>query len=242
MAQPQRDVSPDVPAERYEALQKEFDEFTYIVSHDLNAPLRHIREVSKILMDRLADKIGPEERRFAAVIEQSIYKTEAMINALLQYSRLNTRSQPFVAVDCSLQAGLATKSLHRQIEEKNARIAINALPSIQGDPGQIHMLFSQLLDNSLKFSRLGIAPEITIAAERQVNGWHFVVEDNGIGIGQDYQEKIFSLFRSVHEKKEIQGIGVGLPLCRKIVQRHGGRIWCESTGKEGARFHFTIPA
>ncbi len=224
-------------------IKKEFADFAYVVSHDLGAPLRHIREFTRLLLGNLTPHIGNEEKEYVKFIEHSIHKTEAMIEGLLQYSRLNTRAEPVTRIDCNRVFEETLDMLQDTLAARNARIRKeSALPFIEGDPGHIPLVFYYLLDNATKFHAPATHPEVVVSVARHGDLWRFAVKDNGIGMDPSRQDHAFTIFRRLHSDDEYPGIGIGLALAKKIVeQRHGGRIWIESAHGQGTTVFFTLP-
>lgn len=228
-----------VPLEKYEMLESDFQEFAYIVSHDLQAPLRHVREFSRLLMGRLAGKTGDKEQEYMRIINESTDRCNAMIMGLLEYSRLNTRGNPFTEADCNTLVEQAVSALRRHTEMKDITIHVEPLPSICGDGGQLKLLFSCLIDNAIKFRRPDTPLEVRIHAATKNDGWEFYVEDNGIGIPPEYESQIYALFRKLDPSTS--GIGVGLTLCKKIIERHGGHVSHCKNDNNGTTFAVFLP-
>jgi light-regulated signal transduction histidine kinase (bacteriophytochrome) len=166
---------------------------------------------------------------------------QTLINDLLAYSRVGTRGKPFGPVDGTAVVLSAQEALVTSIAESGAVVTHDALPVILGDATQLTQLFQNLFGNAIKFHRPGEAPRIHVGAARQDGAWKFSVRDNGIGIQAEYFERIFVIFQRLHGRDEYPGTGIGLAICKKIVERHGGRIWLESEPGKGSTFHFTIP-
>lgn len=208
--------------------KKELEEFTYIISHDLNAPLRHIREFSRLLVDRLENKANEEELEFLNYIEKSTSTLDSMLKTLLDYSRLNTHAENF-----------SNFSFPNLIDDvlacyDRSCIALYHLPeTLYADKNQIHLLFSQLIDNAYKFSSSERDLRITLRSEQQQERWLFSLTDNGIGLDPHYHERVFDLFYRLHAEGTYPGIGAGLPLAKKIVERHEGKIWIENATDQG---------
>lgn len=227
-----------------DVLLKEFAEFAYIVSHDLNTPLRHIREFSKLLIEKLGDNLDEEEQSYLDFIESSVHKSQEIINGLLSFSRLNTMIEPFSETDCHRILEATQLALRKKINASKAKITIkdNFLPILQCDVEQISQLFYSLLDNALTYQQAGNTPEITIAAQETNNHWQFSIKDNGIGIQQNNLKKVFTIFKRLHSNEEFPGLGMGLTLAKKIIaDRHQGNIWLESEEGQGTTVYFTIP-
>jgi light-regulated signal transduction histidine kinase (bacteriophytochrome) len=165
---------------------------------------------------------------------------QALINDLLAYSRVGTKARPFAPTDCAAIVDRAMADLRVAIAESGTRISCAPLPVVMADAMQLAQLFQNLLGNAIKFRSAG-TPQVHIEAEAGDGDWHFAVRDNGIGIAPEYFDRIFVLFQRLHGRREYPGTGIGLALCRKIVERHGGRIWVESAPGAGSVFRFTLP-
>lgn len=222
-------------------LKNELAEFVYIVSHDLNAPMRHIREFTRLLLARMRDRTSPEEQQLVQIIEQAIQQSEDMLEGLLQYSRIHTHSQAFSRVDCNLVAERVRHSFEWAIARSRAEIRIGNLPVVYGDEGQLTQLFHHLLDNAIKFRAANAPLEIEINATQEEDHWNIYVRDNGIGMPEEYCDRIFTLFRRLYPDGSYPGIGAGLAICRKIIERHGGNIGCESEPNKGTTIRFSLP-
>jgi light-regulated signal transduction histidine kinase (bacteriophytochrome) len=165
---------------------------------------------------------------------------QKLIQDLLQFSRVGARSQTFANVNCESLLQKALLNLSAAIRESGAEVTHGSLPTVQGDESQLAQLFQNLIDNAIKY-RNEKSPKVCIECEPQEGAWLFSVKDNGIGIEPQYAERIFVLFRRLHGKTEYQGTGIGLAICKKIVERHGGQIWVESEAGKGSNFKFTLP-
>ncbi|MGH2609234.1 MAG: sensor histidine kinase, partial [Tepidiformaceae bacterium] len=160
---------------------------------------------------------------------------------LLAYSRVGTRGNAMELTDAGFTLDRICADLAASIEESGAAVTRAELPSVWVDPTQFGQLLQNLVANAIKYRAPGRAPEVSVSAVRQPGGWHFTVKDNGIGIDPDYFERIFIIFQRLHGKEDYQGTGIGLAICKKIVERHGGHIWVDSEPRNGSAFHFTIP-
>lgn len=165
---------------------------------------------------------------------------QALINDLLAYSRVGTRGKPFVPADCAAVLAGVLADLNVALQESGAVVTHAALPSVRADATQLMQLFQNLIANAIKF-RGERPPEIRVGAERGAGEWVFSVRDNGIGIEPQYFERVFGVFQRLHTRREYPGTGIGLAICKKIVERHGGRIWVESQPGQGSTFYFTLP-
>lgn len=214
--------------------KKELEEFTYIVSHDFNSPFRHIREFSKILIDKLDDRLTDEERKYAYFINKGVHKVEAMLDALLEYSRLNTEELQKEKLKTADILKNTVARFNEDIQEIDATIEINEIvETIWGDQKRIETLFFNVIDNSLKFRRTEDRLLVSISSEESEEGIIFKVRDNGIGIPAQKTEDVFKVFNQLHAEGEYPGIGIGLPIAQKIARLHGGKTWIESNEQTG---------
>jgi PAS domain S-box-containing protein len=234
--------------ERGEALQRsnaELEQFAYVASHDLQEPLRMVASYTQLLARRYAGQLDEQADRYIHFAVDGAQRMQALINDLLALSRVGTQGRPFQRVDLSIAAHRALRWLGGALEESGGTVTIGPMPTLTGDAGQLEQLFQNLLGNALKFRRPDVPPEVTVTAERceVPNGaeWQFAVRDNGIGFEQEFAEQIFVVFQRLHTRTEYHGTGVGLAIARKVVERHGGRIWAESVPHVGTTFHFTLP-
>jgi signal transduction histidine kinase len=219
---------------------EELQQFAYVASHDLQEPLRMIASYVQLISKRYHGKLDSDADEFIAYAVDGAHRMQALINGLLAYSRVGTLAKPFVAIDCEEVLQQALDNLQLAIADAHAEITHDPLPSIQGDPVQLIALFQNLISNAIKF-RGSEPPHVHIMAGRYNLGWLFSVRDNGIGIASQYAERIFVIFKRLHTAAEYPGTGIGLAICKKIVERHSGRIWVESAPGQGATFYFYIP-
>ncbi len=218
---------------------QELEQFAYVASHDLQEPLRMISSFSQLLAQEYRGKLDGEADEYIHYVVDGANRMQSLIQDLLSYSRVDSRGKPFEEVDLNYILGAVHSSLQLQIQETAAVIGISPLPTIISDSLQMTQLFQNLLSNSLKF-RGNVLPLIQVSACDEVDFWHFTVSDNGIGIEAQYFERIFKIFQRLHTRAEYPGTGIGLAVCKRIVERHGGRIWVESEPGKGTAFHFTI--
>ena len=220
----------------------ELEQFAYVASHDLQEPLRVIAGYVNLLEDRYADKLDQDARDFIGFATDAAHRMRALINALLQYSRVGTHGNPFEPMDCNRALSEALADLEVSIGESDAEVTAEPLPQVVGDHVQVTHLFENLISNAIKFKKDDCPPKIHVSCGREEDSWQISVSDNGTGIRPRYQERIFGMFKRAHKRSKYPGTGIGLALCLKIVERHGGRIWVESEVNQGSTFHFTIPA
>jgi PAS domain S-box-containing protein len=220
----------------------ELEQFAYVASHDLQEPLRMIASYNQLLARRYKGKLGEDADEFIAFTVEGVTRMQRLINDLLAYSRIGTRGASADEVDLEEIVTEAQANLAKAIEESNAEIVVpGALPRVLGDRSQIGQLMQNVIGNAIKFRR-DARPRVEITAHRQ-GGWcQITVADNGIGIEPQYFERIFVIFQRLNAREDYPGTGIGLALCKKIVERHGGKIWLRSTPGSGTTMLFTLPA
>lgn len=220
---------------------EDLEQFAYVASHDLQEPLRMVANFTQLLADRYRDKLDQDGLDFIGFAVDGATRMQRLIQDLLLYSRVGSRGKEFEPADCNEVLGAAIVNLQAAIEESGAAITHQVLPVVMADASQLAQVFQNLVGNAIKFH--GEAPpRVDISATRQGNAWVFAVRDNGIGIDPQFADRIFVIFQRLHGRGEYPGTGIGLSLCKKIVERHRGRIWVESKSGQGATFLFTIPA
>ncbi|MGH8691162.1 MAG: sensor histidine kinase, partial [Burkholderiales bacterium] len=233
--------------EAHEELKRsnaDLEQFAYVASHDLQEPLRMVASYTQLLGRRYEAKLDADAREFMAYVVDGATRMKQLIEDLLAYSRVGTKAQDFGPV--SLEAALrrALFNLRAAVEEAGAAVTYDALPTVQGDEVQLGQLLQNLMGNALKF-RSASVPRIHIGVAETPAEWTLEVRDNGMGIEPQYFERIFMVFQRLHNKGEYPGTGIGLAICKKVVERHGGRIWVESRPaqgpNQGSSFHFTLP-
>jgi light-regulated signal transduction histidine kinase (bacteriophytochrome) len=218
----------------------ELEQFAYVASHDLQEPLRMVSSYTQLLVRRYGDRLDGDAREFTAYIVDGAARMKQLIEDLLAYSRVGTKGKEFKPVPVESALRRAIVNLRAAIEESGAAVTYDAMPVVQGDDTQITQLFQNLIGNALKF-RSASVPRIHVSSSQKEKEWEIVVSDNGIGIEAAYFERIFMVFQRLHNKGEYPGTGIGLAICKKVVERHGGRIWVESAPGTGSAFHFTLP-
>ena len=219
----------------------QLENFAYFASHDLRTPLRSIISFTQLLQKSIKDKLSPEEKEYMQFIVNAGNNMQALVNDLLSYSRINSQEIKIETIDVAKTLGQIVQEMSCVIEEKKAEIFIQNIPvHIEGDRTKLKQLFQNLISNALKFVDRGKKPVVRVNGMESGEHWQFSVEDNGIGIAPNYKEKIFMLFKRLHNATEYEGTGIGLALCKKIAEQHHGKIWFESEEGKGTCFHFTL--
>ena len=220
----------------------ELEQFAYVASHDLQEPLRMVASFTQLLAKRYQGKLDADAHEFIGYAVDGATRMQILISDLLNYSRVGTRGQPFQLANCEVILARILSSLSVAIKESFAIVTHDPLPTLLGDEMQLGQLLQNLVANAIKFHGQA-SPLVHVSAERVENAWKFSVRDNGIGIGKDYTERVFMIFQRLHTKTEYPGSGIGLAICKKIVERHGGRIWVDTEREAGTgtTFFFTIP-
>lgn len=230
-------------AERNASLEhsnQSLEEFAYVASHDLQEPLRAISGFTQLLQDRYAGKLDAEADEFMGFIVDGTRRMQHLIDDVLQYSRVTTHGRPLVPVDLMAVTRRAVQNLQASLAGSSAEIVFAGLPEVEGDATQLIQLVQNLIANGIKYNK-SKPPRVEITAKRNdESDWVISVRDNGIGIDPKYQDRIFRIFARLHTREEFGGTGIGLALSRRILERHGGRIWVESIEGQGATFSFTL--
>ena len=218
----------------------ELQQFSYAISHDLQEPLQLVTRYGQLLAEEYGARLDASAHKWLAHMLTSVARMQAMINDVLEYSRVETRGQAFVPVDFTAVVAGAVANLQASIDSSSAIVTANDLPRATADPRQMMQLFQNLIGNAVKFH--GAAPpRVQVSAVEAENAWVFAVMDNGIGIPAEGLDRIFGMFQRLHAPGEYPGTGIGLALCKRIVERHGGQIWATSQPGEGSTFYFSIP-
>jgi PAS domain S-box-containing protein len=223
---------------------RELEQFAYVASHDLQEPLRMVASYTQLLAHRYGDKLDQDAREFIAYAVDGATRMKQLIEDLLAYSRMTSRARPDSVVDTSNSLALALRNLDAAIREAGAEVECSHLPAVLADAGQLVQLFQNLVGNAIKFRTPDVPPRVQIEARRAPDDprqWLFRVADNGIGIDPKYFARVFMVFQRLHTRQEYPGTGIGLALCRRIVERYKGRIWIESEPGKGTAFLFTLP-
>ncbi len=222
---------------------EELQRFAYVASHDLQEPLRTIASFTQLLERRYKGKFDEDADEFMDYIVEAALRMKEQIKGLLEYSRIATKENEFKPVDSKLILDQAIDNLQFAIKENGAKITRNSMPVIMCDAGQLQRIFQNLISNAIKFKKEGEPPKIHISSKEDYESKEYVfsIRDNGIGIEKQYMERIFVIFQRLHTRDEYQGTGIGLSIVKRIIERHGGRIWVESELGKGSVFYFSIP-
>jgi PAS domain S-box-containing protein len=228
---------------RLERSNQELESFAYVASHDLQEPLRKIQAFGERLKSTCTSTLSPEGRDYIERMQQAATRMRRLIDDLLSFSRISSKARPFVPVDLGAVAREVLGDLQTSIGSAGARVSLGELPVLEADPSQLRRLLRNLLGNALKFRRQDVPLEISVRAtvDPLAQQCELVVEDNGIGFEEQYAERIFEVFQRLHGRGQYEGTGIGLAICRKIVERHGGRIGAHSTPGQGSSFQVTLP-
>ncbi len=228
-------------AKRLEQSNEELEHFASIAAHDLQEPLRKIRAFADRLGMKYSEMIPEDGRDYLHRMQDAASRMQNLIDDLLTYSRVRTKKNPYGEVDLSQALVNVIGDLEIQIEQSHAKINLSKLPTLQADGSQMHQLFQNLLSNGMKFRRPDVPPEITVSSEIDGSVCVIKVRDNGIGFEEKYLDRIFNIFQRLHGRSEYPGTGVGLAVCRRIAERHGGTITAESVPGEGSTFIVKLP-
>lgn len=231
--------------ERQAALTRsnaELEQFAHIASHDLQEPLRMISSYTQLLRRRYAGKLDADADAFIGYAVDGTKRMQVLINDLLNFSRVTSEAKPMEPVDLEAALADALQDLGLRIEDCGATVTHDPLPTVSADPVQMRQLLLNLVGNGMKFQALERTPKVCVSVTREGHEWRFGVSDNGIGIEAQYFKNLFHIFKRLHSSDEYPGTGIGLAVCKKIVERHGGRIWVESVLGKGSNFLFTLPA
>ena len=226
-------------AEDLKRSNAELEQFAYVASHDLQEPLRMVASFTQLLARKYAGRLDPDADEIIGYAADGAKRLQTLVQDLLNYSRVGSQFQPEL-VNCQALVSRIIHDLRQTIEEAEAEVAHTGLPTLRADGSQMNRLLQNLIANSIKFSG-NQPPRVHLDAERREGEWLFSVRDNGIGIDPQYSDKVFGIFQRLHSPSEYSGTGIGLAVCKKVVERHRGRIWFESKPGEGTTFFFTIP-
>ena len=219
---------------------EQLQQFAYVASHDLQEPLRAVSTYVQILADRYRSRLDSQADEFINYAVDGATRMQELIRDLLNYSRVQTKEQVLTETNCEEVVARVLENLQLSIADSKAVVTTDSLPVVMGDAPQLQQVFQNLLSNALKFCGPK-PPQIQIAAQQKEEEWVFSVRDNGIGLDPRHAERIFVIFQRLHTRREYPGTGIGLAICKRIVERHDGRIWVESEPGKGATFYFTLP-
>jgi len=218
----------------------QLEHFAYVASHDMQEPLRMVASFSELIREEYGDKLDESGNEYVNLLIDAATRMQGMVNDLLEYARLGNDTTRFVTVDGNEEVGHVLKNLSAAIAEHGAHITYDPLPAFEGNPVQFMRLLQNLIGNGLKYQPEGNRPAIHISSQDEGTNWRFSVQDNGIGINEEFVNQVFEPFKRLHSWEEYKGTGIGLAVCKKIVESHGGRIWATSTAGNGSIFYFTI--
>lgn len=224
-----------------ERSNKDLEQFAYVASHDLQEPLRTVQNYSKLLT-RAIEKLEIEDQElsnYAEFITNAVQRMKALVLDVLAYSKVS-KDDKFITINLNRLITEICNDLEKSIEDRGAKVNFSDLPVIRGQATEIKQLFTNLISNAIKYTKPEINPEVSISVRERKDHYEFSVTDNGIGIKPEYQEKVFQIFQRLHNKSEYDGTGIGLALCKKIVDHHSGKIWLESEYDKGTSFFFTL--
>ena len=229
-----------VKAQQLSRSNAELEQFAYVASHDLQEPLRMIASYTQLILRRYGDRFDGDAREFMDFIVDGATRMKQLIEDLLAYSRVGTHGKAFRPTDSGAAVQKALANLRAAIESSTGTVTHDPLPTINADEFQLVQLFQNLIGNALKFKGTE-TPRVHISVNEQADTWTFGVKDNGIGIDGEYFDRIFMVFQRLHSRTDYPGTGIGLAICKKVVDRHGGRLWIESGVGSGSTFWFTVP-
>ena len=231
----------EVQNQQLRQANEELQQFAYITSHDLKEPLRMIGSFTQIVQQQFEEKVGTKNTHYFKFISEGVTRMHDLLDALLQYAIVGRTDLEKEPIEIREVVNIARTNLKMKIDESDTRILCGELPKINAVKTLLSQLFQNLIGNAIKFKRPDAYPIILINAEERPTEWLFTVEDNGIGIAQEHLERVFVIFQRLHARNKYEGTGIGLAICHKIITRHGGRIWVESSPEKGSTFYFTLP-
>ncbi len=228
-------------ADKLSQSNKELEQFAYVASHDLQEPLRMVASYIQLLQRRYKSQLSGEADEFINYAVDGVVRMKTLINDLLIYSRVNTKESPLEDVDCNKVVQQTLTNLRTSIDESKAVVNVEELPVVRANQLQMNQLFQNLISNAIKFRKPDTAPVVNISAKHAGNEWLFSVSDNGIGIDKEFSDKIFVIFQRLHNSSDYPGTGIGLAICKRIIEKLGGHLWVESEEGKGSTFNFTVP-
>jgi signal transduction histidine kinase len=219
---------------------QDLEQFAYVASHDLQEPLRMVATYTQLLAERYRGRLDADADKYIHYAVDGALRMQALVQDLLTFSRIGRHGTDLQSTDCNAVVEMAVKNLRAAVDESRARITHDPLPTVMTDGSQLLQVFQNLIGNALKF-RGPEPPVIHVSASKKGKEWMFAVADNGLGIAPEFAELIFVIFKRLHTRAEYPGSGIGLSICKKIIERQGGKIWVESQPGQGATFKFTLP-
>ena len=223
-----------------ERSNRELERFAHLVAHEVKTPLSIVQYCCDLL-ERYKERLEGEAWEFVVATRNAVQGLGDTISELLEYASVGAHNSTLMPVDSGVVHDEAVSNLQLAINETQGRITRDALPTVTADLAQLRLVFQNLIGNALKYHRPGVPPEVHVSAKRERGDWQFRVRDNGIGIDPHHYERIFGIFERLHTAEEYPGTGIGLAICKRIIEQHGGRIWVESTPGQGSTFYFTLP-
>lgn len=220
---------------------QDLEQFAYVASHDLQEPLRMVATYTQLLAEKYKGKLDEQADKYIHYAVDGATRMQTLVQDLLDFSRSGREGTEMATTDCNVAVQQALLNLEVAVRDNNAQIKYAALPAVPANLGQLRQVFQNLIGNTLKFRRPE-QPVIHVTAEKENKEWVFSVADNGIGISPDHLNDVFEIFHRLHTREEYPGNGIGLAICKRIVERHGGRIWVESEEGRGTTFKFSLPA
>jgi light-regulated signal transduction histidine kinase (bacteriophytochrome) len=219
----------------------ELEQFAYVASHDLQEPLRMVSSYVQLFEKRYRGQVDEQADKYIHYAVEGARRMQLLIGGLLEYSRMGRQDLEPKEVSAEIPLEQALSNLRSAIEEAGVEVHHDPMPTVLADPAQLSQVFQNLIGNAIKFRRRDVPAKIRVTVDTSVSPCVFSVSDNGIGIAPEYRDRVFVIFQRLHTRAEYPGTGIGLSICKKVLERHGGRIWVESTLAEGATFHFTLP-
>lgn len=216
------------------------EQFAYVASHHLQEPLRMVSSYLQLIEKRCPDKLDNESKEFIGFALEGSQRMKQLILNLLEYVDISTHPKEQAVINSETALKLALSKLESAIAQTKAQVTYDALPTVIANESQLQCLFQNLIGNAIKYKDKNTTPKVHISAQKTSSAWDFSVQDNGIGISKEYFDKIFLIFQRLHGNNEYPGTGIGLSICQKIIQHHGGKIWVESEPGKGSNFQFTL--
>ncbi len=230
-----------IQSKKLEQSNEELQVFAHVASHDLQEPLRTITGFMQLLLARNATKLDAESKEYVDFAFTGASRMSVLIRDMLKYTKVGNEPRVDDIVSMKDITSAALSNLHAAIQDSGAKVELGDLPDVRGDPSRISQLMQNLIGNAIKFRKKDEAPVIEVAAKKDKDMWRFSVRDNGIGIDPKQQKKVFEVFSRLHNQDKYEGSGIGLSICQRVVEQHGGRIWVESEPGSGSTFFFTLP-